>query len=190
MTDITSTKKLRRNHLQRSAGFDTRYTYAEPPGALVTMFAVQTSGMHCACVHTKCRHALRMRSHKLESDARFCCKSPPPPPPNREHMHQRSCQKLQSTSRCSLPLTVWSMGHRTYASRLWRWRPVASCCLPKWCRGEWNAQRRSSMIVTEAKTTRKFDNVWSPIDDWLINDWHLRGTSTTWEAKWEVHRKL
>ena len=41
--------------------------------------AVQTSGMHCACVHTKCRHALRMRSHELESDARFCCKSPPPP---------------------------------------------------------------------------------------------------------------
>ena len=49
--------------------------------ALITMFAVQTSGMHCACVHTKCRHALRMRSHELESDARFCCKSPPPPPP-------------------------------------------------------------------------------------------------------------
>ena len=44
------------------------------------MFAVQTSGMHCACVHTKCRHALRMRSHELESDARFCYKSPPPPP--------------------------------------------------------------------------------------------------------------
>ena len=65
------------NQLQRSARFDTRY--AEPPRALVTMFAIQTSGMHCACVHTKCRHALRMRSHELESDARFCCKSPPPP---------------------------------------------------------------------------------------------------------------
>ena len=47
------------------------------------MFAVQTSGMHCACVHTKRRHALRMRSHELESDARFCCKSPPPPPKNK-----------------------------------------------------------------------------------------------------------
>ena len=54
--------------------------------ALVTMFAVQTSGMHCACVHTKCRHALRMRSHELESDARFCCKSPPPPPPKKKEI--------------------------------------------------------------------------------------------------------
>ena len=78
-----------RHHIDKKAAaeiscalrFDTRY--AEPPRALVTLFAVQTSGSgtHCACVHTKCRHALRMRSHELESDARFCCKSPPPPPP-------------------------------------------------------------------------------------------------------------
>ena len=85
MTDITSidqnSLRCRGNQLQCSARFDTRY--AEPPRALVTMFAVQTSGMHCACVHTKCRHTLRMRSHELESDARFCCKSPPPPPSSR-----------------------------------------------------------------------------------------------------------
>ena len=79
MTDITSTKKLPRKSAAAQRGL--RYAvYAEPPRAIVTMFAVQTSGMHCACVHTKCRHALRMRSHELESDARFCCKSPPPPP--------------------------------------------------------------------------------------------------------------
>ena len=72
VTDITITSTInscRGNQLQRSARFDTRY--AEPPHALVTVCEVQTSGMHCACVHTKCRHTLRMGSHELESDARF-----------------------------------------------------------------------------------------------------------------------
>ena len=71
-----------------------RTRYAELPRALVTMFAVQTSGMHCACVHTKCRHALRMRSHELESDAWFCCKSPPPP---HTHTHTQTQEQLTPT---------------------------------------------------------------------------------------------
>ena len=110
MTDITSTKKLLRKSAAARASIDTRY--AEPPRALVTMFAVQTSGMHCACVHTKCRHALRMRSHELESDARFCCKSPPPPPP---HMGDHG-------GFASLCPGVGHLDHRQ--SRLW------SACVP------------------------------------------------------------
>ena len=70
--------------------------------------------MHCACVHTKCRHALRMRSHELESDARFCCKSPPPPlsclAPIRDgsEMTWRPFGKVQNVALPFVPrLCVW-----------------------------------------------------------------------------------
>ena len=55
---------------------------------------------------------------------------------------------------------------KIYASRRRQWRLVASWGLWKSCMGEWKAKGRLGVTVTEARTLRKFDDVWSSIGEW------------------------
>ena len=68
-----------------------------------------------------------MRSHELESDARFCCKSPPPPPPTQISSHPARYTFLSLNAR-SLFNKIEELSEVTE-----KLKPLFICVQETWC---------------------------------------------------------